>query len=244
MRVLVLMLLAGLILGCAPKAVPLTEESMNECERLVKMTERIYLDKTPEEALAAAARLFQLTGGGYDVARTADGLSARRAWSPVASVWGGKSEGVSRSGSDSWQLVAKEVNVCVGGPSMGIIEAVEGDPNWEVRGRVNDCGAVVKATKLAVYHIPEIYSQGLIPTECFSAPVFRPAVSRFTTTPALYDLFFLRMDYLLGKSGRWPSCASYGEYVRNNIYYRDQFSMLNFQGHLDGLCVQVQDSIP
>ncbi|MDR0239233.1 MAG: hypothetical protein LBI88_03245, partial [Deltaproteobacteria bacterium] len=65
-----------------------------------------------------------------------------------------------------------------------------------------------------------------------------------TTTPALYDLFFLRMDHLLGKSAQWPSCASYSDYVRNNIYSRDQFSVLNFQGHLDGLCTQVQDSAP
>jgi hypothetical protein len=60
----------------------------------------------------------------------------------------------------------------------------------------------------------------------------------------VYDLFFLRMDYLLGKSSMWPSCASYSEYVRKNIYYRDQFSILNFQGHLDGLCTQVQDNAP
>jgi hypothetical protein len=233
------MLLAGLILGCAPKSVPIPEESMNECNRLVKMTERVYLDKEPEEALAAATRLFQLVGGGYEVTRTADGLRVHRAWTPVAS-----SADAPRHGSDTWQLEAKEVTVCIGGSSVGYIEAVQGDPNQEVRGRMDQCGATARGTKLSVYHIPEIYSQGLIPTECFSAPVFKPAVSRFTTSPALYDLFFLRMDYLLGKSGQWPSCASYSEYVRNSIYYRDQFNVLNFQGHLDGLCVQVKDNAP
>jgi hypothetical protein len=121
---------------------------------------------------------------------------------------------------------------------------VEGNPVQEVRGKMNDCGAGVPGVKLVAYHIPEIYSQGLIPTECFASPVFKPAVSRFTTAPALYDLFFLRMDYLLGKSAAWLSCAGYSEYVRNNVYYRDQFSVLNFQGHLDGLCVQVKDNAP
>ncbi|MCL2123143.1 MAG: hypothetical protein FWH34_03540 [Desulfovibrionaceae bacterium] len=239
MRVLVLMLLAGLMLGCAPKSVPLQEESMNECDRLVKMTERVYLDKNPEEVLSAATRLFQLTGGGYTVTRTADGLAAHRTWLPVAHA-----KDVPLDGSDAWQLVLKEVTVCTGGPTVGYIEAVEGDPILEVRGRTDDCGVAVPGIRLSVYHIPEIYSQGLIATECFSSPVFKPSVSRFTTTPAVYDLFFLRMDYLLGKSARWPSCASYSEYVRNNIYYRDQFSVLNFQGHLDGLCTQVNDNAP
>jgi len=239
MRFLVLTLLAGLMLGCAPKSVPLTEESMNECERLVKMTERVYLDKSPEEVLAAASRLFQLTGGGYTVTRTADGLTAHRTWPPVAPT-----KNTTADGSDAWQLVVKEVTVCKGGRTMGNLEAVETNPTQEVRGRMDDCGAVASGIKLSVYHMPEIYAQGLIPTECFSAPVFKPAVSRFTTTPALYDLFFLRMDYLLGKSALWPSCASYSEYVRKNMYYQDQFSVLNFQGHLDGLCTQAQDSAP
>jgi hypothetical protein len=143
-----------------------------------------------------------------------------------------------------WRLVVKEVTLCKGGSTVGYIEAVQGNPTQEARGRMDDCGAVARGIKLAAYHMPDLYSQNLIPTECFSSPVFKPAVSKFTVAPALYDLFFLRVDYLLGKSAQWPSCASYSEYVRNNVYYRDQFSMLNFQGALDGLCVQVKDSAP
>ena len=238
MRMVVLMLLAWLVSGCAPKSVPIPAESLNECERLVKMTERIYLDKAPEEVLAAATQLFQLTGGGYAVTRTPEGLSAHRTWSPVV----GKD--APQDGTDTWLLVVKEVTVCRGGPTVGYIDGVESDPYLEVRGRADTCGATAPGIKLVAYHIPVIYSQGLIPTECYASPVFKPAVSRFTTTPAVYDLFFLRMDYLLGKSAQWPSCASYSEYVRNNIYYRDQFGVLNFQGHLDGLCTQVQDRTP
>jgi len=234
----VLVLLAWLMAGCAPKSVPIPEESMNECDRLVRMTERIYFDKTPEEVLAAATRLFQLTGGGYTVTRTPEGLTAHRTWAPVAG------QDAPRDGNDTWLLVVKEVTVCQGGPTVGFLEVVESDPRWEVRGAADACGAVVPGIKLSVYHIPVIYSQGLIPTECYASPVFRPAVSRFTTAPAVYDLFFLRMDYLLAKSSLWPSCASYSEYIRNNIHYRDQFSVLNFQGHLDGLCTQTQDSTP
>ena len=238
MRMVVLVLLAWLMAGCAPKSVPIPEESMNECDRLVRMTERVYFDKNPEEVLAAATRLFQLTGGGYTVTRTPEGLTAHRTWTPVAG------QDAPRDGSDTWLLVVKEVTVCQGGPTVGFLEVVESDPRWEVRGAADACGAVVPGIKLSVYHIPVIYSQGLIPTECYASPVFRPAVSRFTTAPAVYDLFFLRMDYLLAKSSLWPSCASYSEYIRNNIHYRDQFSVLNFQGHLDGLCTQTQDSAP
>jgi len=239
MRLVVLMLLAGLVLGCAPKSVPIAEETMNECDRLVRMTERVYLDKNTEEVLAAATRLFALAGGGYAVTRTPDGLTAHRAWPPVAPT-----QDAPRDGTDTWLLTVKEVTLCTGGRTAGFVERVQGDPNWEVRGRADDCGAVVPGIKLVAYHIPEIYSQGLIPSECFSMPVFKPAVSRFTTSPAVYDLFFLRMEYLLGKSGHWPSCASYSEYIRNNIHYRDQFSVINFQGHLDGLCTMVQDKAP
>jgi hypothetical protein len=239
MRVLAMLLLVGLMWGCAPKSVPITEERMNECDRLVKMTERVYLEKELDDVVAAATRLFDLTGGGYAVTRTAEGLTAYRKWPPVAPT-----KDAPLDGSDTWLLVVKKVTACLGGRTVGYIEGVESDPNWEVRGRADDCGATAPGIKVAVYHIPEIYSQGLIPTECFSSPAFKPAVSRFTTTHAVYDLFFLRLDYLLGKSALWPSCASYSEYVRNNIYYRDQFNVLNFQGHLDGLCVQVQDNAP
>ena len=129
MRVVVLMLLAWLMSGCASTSVPLPEESMRECERLVKMTERVYLDQERETVLAAATRLFALTGGGYVVTRTADGLTAHRTWPPVEPA-----QDVPFDGSDTWQLVVKEVTVCRGGPKMGYIEAVEGDPFQEVRG--------------------------------------------------------------------------------------------------------------
>jgi hypothetical protein len=214
------------------------EESMRECERLVKMTERIYMDRSAEEVLNASARLFQLAGGGYAVTRTADGLTVRRGWSPVAD------QGSSLDGSDTWHLTAKEVTVCIGGSSKGRVMAVEGDPFSEIRGSADTCGETGRGIALTAHHVPGIYSQGLVPTECFSAPAFKPAVSNFTTSPALYDLFFLRMDHLLGLGAQWPSCASYSEYVRNTVHYRDQFSVLNFQGHLDALCVRVQDSTP
>ena len=239
MRIGVLILLAMLMAACAPKSVPIPEESMNECERLVRMTERVYFEKDMEEVLAAATRLFQLTGGGYTVTRTSDGLTAQRAWTPI-----GLTEDAPYDGSETWLLAVKKVTVCLGGPTVGFLERVEGDRIWMVHGRTDDCGELAPGIKLAAYHMPVIYSQSLIPTECFASPVFKPAVSRFTTSPAVYDLFFQRMDYLLGTSALWPSCASHSEYVRNNIHYRDQFSMLNFQGHLDGLCVQVQDNAP
>ena len=239
MKVLVMLLLAGLMSGCASKSVPVVEESLNECERLAKMTERVYLEKELEEVLAAATRLFDLTGGGYTVARTDDGLTAHRTWSPVAPT-----KDAPLDGSEIWRLVVKKVNVCLGGSAVGYVEVVESDPVRTVHGRRDDCGHTAPGIKVAAYHMPEMYAQNLIPTECYSSPVFAPAVSRFTTTPAVYDLFFLRMDYLLGKSSQWPSCASYSEHIRNNIHYRDQFGVLNFQGHLDGLCVQVKDNAP
>jgi hypothetical protein len=237
--ILSILALTGLLAACAPKSVPLTEESMNECERLVKMTERVYSDKSPEEILDAATRLFRLADGGYTVTPVPDGLTAQRSWSQVAPA-----EGTPSSGTDTWRIVVKEADICLGGPSGGIIDAVEGDPTSEARGATNACGSTARGVKVAVYLIPQIYEEGLVPSECFSAPVFRPAVSRFTTAPAIYDLFFLRMEYLLGTSGNWTDCPGYAEYLRNAVHYRDQFSTLNFRGSLEALCVQAGDRSP
>ena len=230
-----------LMFACAPKSVPLTEESMNECERLVRMTERLYLDKSADEVLGAARRLFELAGGGYTVSANADGsLTAQRTWQELDPAGGEDNP----DGTDVWLLKVEETDICVGGHPRGVIEGVEGDPVLEVRGRIDDCGQVVRGIRLTAYHIPSIYRQGIMPTECFSAPVFRPGASRFTVTPAIYNLFFRRIDYLLGKSDKWTDCATYSEYIRNNIHYRDQFSVINFQGHLDGLCARVDDRTP
>jgi len=236
MRVFAMVLLAGVMFGCAPQTVPLPEESARECERLAKMTERVYVDKRREDLLNAAIRLFDLTGGGYAVTRTEDGLTAQRMWHPVE-----PGKGVPHDGSDTWILKVTAVRGCneLGG---GFVVPVEAD---HVHGTTEPvCNPGGPGIKLYVYHIPEIYSQGLMPTECLSAPLSKPATSRFTVTPALYELFFMRMDYLLGKSRNWPTCAGMREDVRNNVYYQDQFSTLNFRGHLDGLCVQVEDRRP
>ena len=241
MKLFAVVMMAALMFGCAPKSVPLTEESMNECERLVQMTERIYLNKSAEEVLGAARQLFALAGGGYKVSSNADGsLTAHRVWSELAPGVGEDQP----DGSDIWLLWVEEVDVCAGGYPLGVIEGVEGDPVYEVRGRLDDCGQVLRGMKLTAYHIPSIYGQGLMPSECFATPVFKPGISRFTVTPAIYKLFFKRIDYFLGKSTTWTDCASYSEYIRNNIHYRDQFSVVNFQGHLDGLCAYVDDKTP
>jgi hypothetical protein len=231
--------LAGLLAACAPKSVPIVEESMNECERLVKMTERVYPEKSPEEALDAATRLFRLVDGGYTVTPVPDGLTAQRSWSQAV-----PDGDAPASGTDTWQVVVKEVDICVGGSSVGVIDAVEGDPANEARGAADACGATVRGVKIAAYHIPRIYEQGLVPSECFSAPVFRPAVSGFTTAPAVYNLFFLRMDYLLHKSGSWTDCPEYKEYIRKNVHYRDQFSMIGFRGSPEALCARAGDRSP
>ncbi len=239
MKALAMIVLLGVIGGCAPKSVPLTEESMNECDRLVRMTERVYLDKTPEEVLNAAARLFQLVDGGYTVTYTPDGLTAKRTW-PVTEA----ATEAPADGSDTWLLTVKKVRVCTGGPKVGVVYGVEGDPYEEVRGVTEECGDSVPGIKLVAYHIPSVYGQGIVPSECFAQPLFSPGVSRFTVTPAIYRLFFQRMDYLLGKSAQWTDCKSFSDYIRNNIHYRDQFSVINFQGHLDGLCYLAKDRTP
>jgi len=200
------------------------------------MTERVYVGRNSEEILAAATRLFQLTGGGYTVTRTDDGLKAHRVWPPVT-----PGKDAPNDGRDTWVLTVKEVKECRN-VSDGYIIPVE---SAHVHGiTVEYCDDDIVGIKLSVYHMPEIYAQGLMPTECFAAPASKPGVSRFTVTPALYELFFARMDHLLGKSARWTSCESAREDVRNNMYYSDQFSELNFRGHLDGLCVQVEDKTP
>jgi hypothetical protein len=238
MKFFAMMLLAGLLAGCAPKSVPLTEESANECERLVRMTERLYPEKTTDEALAAVQELFRLVDGGYALTSTPDGLVATRNRRIV------DGSEPSFEGEELWRITVEEGEICTGGPTVGFIEKVDNNPAGEARGWANDCGKVVRGARVRAYLLPSVFEQGIVPSECFARPVFSPGVSKFVTAPAVYKLFFLRLDYLLGVSGEWTDCPGYAEYIRTNIHHRDQFSVINFQGHLDALCSQVGDRSP
>lgn len=55
-----------------------------------------------------------------------------------------------------------------------------------------------------------------IQVEDRSGGLGNPTMSRFYNTPATYDLFWRRLDYLLGKSDHWPTCSEASALYQNN----------------------------
>lgn len=69
----------SIIAGCSPK--PLSpEEAAAERERQIKMSERIYPDKTPEEVIKAADRVIRLADDDYQLSHNPNGFTAYRRW--------------------------------------------------------------------------------------------------------------------------------------------------------------------
>ncbi len=72
-------LLAIGLTGCAPKQLT-PEEAAAERERQIKMVERVYPDKTPEEVIKAADRVIRLVDDDYQLLHNPNGFTAYRRW--------------------------------------------------------------------------------------------------------------------------------------------------------------------
>lgn len=54
-----------------------------------------------------------------------------------------------------------------------------------------------------------------------------PAMQNIENTPAVYELFWARMDYLLGKSSQWPTCDDWDQKISAGETY----------GNIEPLCL-------
>lgn len=66
--------------------------------------------------------------------------------------------------------------------------------------------------------------------------VTSPAMGDFATGPAVYDLFWNRMDFILGKSDKWMTCEDLGQLIEKKITW----------GNAEALCnsFNVKDNLP
>lgn len=60
-----------------------------------------------------------------------------------------------------------------------------------------------------------------------ASAITTPMTGSMVNTPALYELFWARMDYLLGKSDDWPSCDTWKARLRSDQTY----------GNIEPLCL-------
>lgn len=85
--------------GCSPKQLS-PEEAAAERERQLKMVERVYPDKSPEEVIKAADRVFRLADDDYVLSHSPNGFTANRRYVIYLIITAG-------FGDDSWSVTAQ-----------------------------------------------------------------------------------------------------------------------------------------
>ena len=105
-------------------------------------------------------------------------------------------------GTDTWQ-----VNVMPEGEGTKIIVQHSGQGSSVFAGPVATSGGGTSTTAMTV-----------------------PTMANMTTTPAIYQLFYARLEHLLGKRQDWPTCKD--------------ASKLFTEGHLDPFCTVANDRTP
>lgn len=170
---LTLLCAALIITGCATQHPPMTREEW------LNTTTRHYENKTKDEVLSAAKKLFILSDGDdYQFTNTEESLSAVRDWSFFASA----------SGQDYWIVKAEDTE-------KGVKATV--GASWTVRG-----GSPLPRT-------------GNDPSD--DIPLFGNPIKG----NSLYELFWARMDYLLGKRSDWMTCEESNDRERKGITWGD-----------------------
>ncbi|ARP86303.1 hypothetical protein [Bordetella genomosp. 9] len=179
MRLIFVAVLAIVLSGCASKHPPLSREEF------LKVSQRVYDGKTPEQVFAAAEKLFRLADGNdFTYTYSQDGMTAQRQWSFYFVLAAG-------FGADTWTIKTSQDGV---------------------------------ATKVSV-DVSTTSSQALGPT----------LVGNYSGT-SLYDLFWSRLDYLLGQSNHWMTCEESNQRIKDGVVW----------GSNDPLCdsVTVNDDVP
>lgn len=181
-RIGVLLLIAAMCAGCAQHK-PLTpEEIAAERERQIASTTRIYKDKTVEDVLLAADRVFRLADDDYSVSHSQNSIQAKRGWYHFFAL-------ALSSGTDDWTVTAT---------------------------------AEPEGTKVVVQCIHE-----------FVQARKGPGV---VTNEGLYNLFYQRMEHLMGLEAEWLTCQ---EAKRR---YPNGFNEVKY--FFDPLCTVATDRTP
>lgn len=104
-----------------------------------------------------------------------------------------------------------------------VLAAARGTHTWQIKTEPTDTGLTANA-----YVSLQAANMTGMPTGGGGASVMTsPSMQNMVNTPAIYELFWARMDYLLDKSQVWPTCEDWEAKVDRGESY----------GTLDPLCV-------
>lgn len=106
--------------------------------------------------------------------------------------------------------------------AYAVIVAVSGTDYWDIR-----TDQIGDGVKVSVQVSTQTQSTG--PMQMGST--WMPVNSTTPGTPAygvaIYDVFFSRLDYLLGKSGKWMTCKEADERVKTNATWGNNEALCN-----------------
>lgn len=191
----VLLLACVLVSGCTQKVLT-PQEIEAERNRQIRMVTRYYPDKTAQEVLLAADRVFRLADDDYTISHSPTGLQAQRNWMLFLLISASR-------GTDTWTVTTEPI------PEGGV----------KVIAMHSDSSAATSVL--------------MTPTTTGGASVSAlttPAIQNMTTKPAVYELFFARLEHFLGKRKDWPTCK--------------EAKKLFTDGLLDPLCLMANDRTP
>lgn len=196
-----------MLMGCTQK-VPTPEKIVDKRERVQRMITRVYPDKTVQDVLWAADRVFRLADDNYVISPSPDGLRAERNWKKKEALLTSDFSRATSFGSDTWMVTPKPL------PQGG-----------------------VKVT--AMHSMQAAFVSGclLLPYPNRSDATLCPEMPNLTTTSATYDLFFARLDYLLGKRKDWITCKK-----AQKLFTNGESSL--FYENLDPFCTDANDHTP
>ncbi len=174
-KVVALVAVLAVIAGCSPKK-PSPEEAAAERERQIKMMERFYPGKSPEEIFEATTRVFRLADDYFRIDYTTDGFTAKRFGSGYPMPPG----------------------VCLRCPGIG-------NDAWTIAFQPKESGTKVTALHRALDN--ETF-RGMNPIliGVLSGRSLEEAGTT-TTQPAVYQLFYSRLEHLLYNRGEWLTCG-------------------------------------
>jgi hypothetical protein len=177
--------------GCSPK--PLSpEEAAAERERQIKMVERVYPDKSPEEVIKAADRVIRLADDDYNLAHNPNGFTAYRRWAVYM-----------------------------------VITAALGEDTWIINVQPHGTGSKITALHSAASGAANAFVSANGTVTPYTSPM---GSGMITPQPAVYQLFYSRLENLLYGKGQWITCKEAGK--------------LFTDGSLGALCVCANDRTP
>lgn len=174
MKIIMVVLFASLLGGCAVQHQPQTREEW------LNTTTRSYGGLTKDQVLSATEKLFRLADGNdFIIVHTEEGIQATRPWTVYL-----------------------------------VLAAAMGTDYWTVR--ASQSGDVVKISAQVNTQAQAVTPMPTTNSGTWTAGTMPMAGSPVVGT-AIYDVFWARLDYLLGKTDEWMTCDKANKRVSDGI---------------------------